>query len=331
MQGLAVASLLAVLAGVAGWSLVHGMKRMFQEWPQEAVDTQGDALSALLVVRSVARTAGSPDQPDDQIPGESPPPPEPGIDRLRAEISARAMDDWRVLEMLSDPHPTDPPLPADAVRDRLLALAGDNAHVHMTLLGRSSDCCRRGIPAADVLAAMNATRYESPMTAHIASLEDRFRRVPARRFSVVMPEAVYLPMAAQVAFMQVFLSGSSLPGPAFERACEDASGDVLEACRHLANLAVRDADWSLEALGAIDLIERIGTDAQRSLASERSREITWLSLNSRRLLEEEDVPNEDEAFRFALFGDLAAMRGVLGQNGIDVVPPPDWKPPGDSP
>ena len=321
----AVLCLLAALLGGWLWWMLLTTKKIMFDMPLAVVQTEtsGDLLSSLLVVRSAARTAGSSDQPDDHRPGEPPPPPEPVIDRWRAEIAAGAYDDWRLLALLSDPHPTDPPLPAEAVRGRLLELAGDNAYVHMLLLGRFAHCCRNAAVPAAIVATAQATRYESPATAVRLSLEDRFRRVPASHFSRLLPEAVFQDMVGQAVFFVSADADGSATGH-FHWVCDGATGEMLAACRHLAMLAIRDAEWDHELTSAITLIEQIGTEPQREVAAARWVELRWQAWNVRELMDADLALTDDPAYRNVLYGDSKATRALLRANQIPLSPPPGW-------
>ena len=324
LQGTASLLLMAALLGGWLWWMALAMQKMMFGMPLAVVQTEtpGDLLSSLLVVRSAARTTGSPDQPDDHRPGE-PPPPEPVIDRWRAEIAAGAYDDWRLLALLSDSHPADPPLPAEAVRERLLELAGDNAYVHMLLIGRFAHCCQKAGSPAAVLAVSQAKRYESPTMAIWMSVEDRFRRVPASHFSRLLPEAVFQGMVSTAVFFTAAGADGSATGH-FKMVCEGAMGEMLDACRHLAMLTIRDAEWDYELTSAIDLIREIGTGPQREVADARWAELRWQACNLGQLMDADPALTDDPAYRNVLYGDRKATQALLLANQIPLSPPPGW-------
>jgi hypothetical protein len=310
-----------------GRTLLLGLL-VHQQLPLAVVqtDTPGDALSSLLIVRRAARTAGSPGQPDDHRPGEPPAPPEPVIDRLRAQIAAQAADDWRLLVLLADPHPADPPLPKTGIHERLLALAGDNAYVHMRRMGRHAHCCRASATLPDVTAVASATRYESPMSAMHASLHDRFHRVPASHFSRLLPAPTFQE-AASLAAIQEALTAEPWTLSNFEKVCDAATGDVLDACRHLAMLVLRDAEWDSETMSAAGLLERIGTEPQRAAAASRADQRQWLTWNLLKLIGEDPALAIDPDYRLALIGNSRAVRTLLGARQVPLEPPVGWSRP----
>lgn len=322
---------LIVLCFIGGFwlkSVSDAIALAHQQLPLGVVqtDTPGDALSSLLVVRRAARTAGSPDHPDDHRPGEPPPPPEPSIERLRAQIAAHAVDDWKLLALLSDPHPADPPLPKTIIHERLFALAGDNAYVHMLRMGRYAHCCRDSASSPDVTAVTNATRYESPMSAMLASLDDRFRRVPASHFSRLLPASTYQE-AASLAAIQEALTAEPRTVSDFAKVCDAATGEVLDACRHLAMLVLRDAEWDSEMMSAAGLLERIGTEPQRAAAAFRVDQRQWLTWNLLKLIGEDPALANDPDYRLALVGNSRAVRTLLGARQVPLEPPVGWSRP----
>lgn len=319
--GVAIVGLSVAVAGLALESLIDGMERADQEMPLASVDVDGDALSALVVVRLVARTAGSPEFEDDKVPDGGAPPPEPGVDRLRAQVAAAAMEDWRLLALLSAVHRADPPLPEGAIPDRLLEIAGDNAYVRLVLMRRSVHCCsqRRDDAARQALAS---TRWASPKRDLMFALDRRFRGVPASRFSLVMPDDV----RDQLALTETFFAAMRVDDAAFHFLLDhgDPSPDVLVACRHIARLMLSDADWGDDVREAVKVLERFGNDAERAEAARRASELEWLQWNHGELEEADSVLLYEEKYRFAPFGDLVALRALMAEAGVAPAPPPGW-------
>ena len=157
----------------------------------------------------------------------------------------------------------------------------------------------------------------------LASLEHRYRQVPPGRFSwglALLPDTSLSPM---LAFHEV--EGATGHNE-WTTTCDQAEGELAEACRHLATLVLRDAVWSHDVLEAVAVMEQVGTSSDRADAAARERDVDWLAINVGKTIRDESALINEPRYALAAFGDMEAMRALLRAGGIATRPPADWTP-----
>ena len=252
--------------------------------------------------------------------------------QLSARVDAALMDSPELLARdLGCWHKPATPEVCAARTQRLEALAGDNAFLHVELMGRA---WKRG-DAAKFLeharAAAAAPHYRSLYSDAYDSVYRRLSQVPASES--VDDDLKNMPGASQAGVMAMALA-AAYAMPAFQhfaQPCREAEGELREHCLDIALMQLEAGSSTMEIINSASLVKALGDDPERQLADARLRDVHWM-MQGMAELAQRDAKGLTSLGYAAYFedygrkGELVATLDLLQANGIAAQPPADWTP-----